>query len=212
MEKTLTEKLAEVMAEIAYVQKGSTNDHHGYSYASAEAVLRKFNAALSSRGLALSTQSELLHYGAGASGKPSAVVRLTITVTDGKDAMSGQGIGEGTDKGDKSVMKANTAAMKYAVASMFAISWGDDPEADPGTDRDAADRPQPHSTSSPSSKRKKEPAAETFENPDDISKAIKECSSLDELQAVRNRVKAMIGHESFPKLRQEYRSREAELS
>jgi hypothetical protein len=34
-------------------------------------------------------------------------------------------------------MKANTAALKYAVAAGLLISWGDDPEADASTDRDA---------------------------------------------------------------------------
>ncbi len=38
------------------------------------------------------------------------------------------------DAGDKALMKAQTAAIKYAMARAFNISWGDDPEADPKVD------------------------------------------------------------------------------
>ena len=48
-------------------------------------------------------------------------------------------MGQGTDKGDKAVMKANTAALKYALAGIFLISWGDDPEADVETDKYVVD-------------------------------------------------------------------------
>ena len=40
------------------------------------------------------------------------------------------GIGTGQDAGDKAVMKAETAAIKYAYLLSMAISTGDDPEAD----------------------------------------------------------------------------------
>ena len=138
----LSAKLAEVMAEVGYVRKDATNDFQHYQYASAEAVLKKVNAALSSRGIAVSTQAELLHYESmpGAKG-PSmhAVVRLSLTFTDGEEKITAQGLGEGSDKGDKATMKADTAALKYALANAFMISWGDDPEADVSTDKRAAE-------------------------------------------------------------------------
>ena len=127
----LTTKLAEVMAEVGYVKKDAVNDFHKYRYASAEAVLKKVNAALSSRGIAVATQAELLHYADN-----HAVVRLSLSFTDGPDSITAQGLGEGSDKGDKAVMKADTAALKYALANAFMISWGDDPEADIDTDKE----------------------------------------------------------------------------
>jgi len=136
----LTDKLAEVMAEVGYVQKDALNDFHHYRYASAEAVLKKVNAALSERGIAVSTQAELLQYEQHPGEKgPSmhAVVRLSLAFTDGADSITAQGLGEGSDKGDKAVMKADTAALKYALANAFMISWGDDPEADIDTDKAA---------------------------------------------------------------------------
>lgn len=141
----LVDKLAEVMSEVGYVQKDAENAFHHYKYASAEAVLKKVNAALSSRGIAVSTQAELLHYEEG-----HAVVRLSLTFTDGDESLTAQGLGEGSDKGDKAVMKANTAALKYAVANAFMISWGDDPEADTTTDiRAAAKRQAPEPEENP---------------------------------------------------------------
>ena len=136
MAATSTEKfhsdLAEVMAEVGYVQKDGTNSHFKYKYASAEAVLKKLNAALSQRKIALGSTVELLNYEAG-----NAIVRITLTLMRGTDFLQVSGLGQGQDKGDKAVMKANTAALKYAVANAFLISWGDDPEADASTDSPA---------------------------------------------------------------------------
>jgi hypothetical protein len=78
----------------------------------------------------LSTKAELLEFTNG-----FAIVRITLTFHHGEETLSAQGIGQGFDKGDKAVMKAMTAAQKYAYATAFCISWGDDPEADSTTDR-----------------------------------------------------------------------------
>jgi hypothetical protein len=126
----LIKKLSEVMAEVGYVQKDATNTFHGYRYASAEAVLKKVNSALSERGIAVSSKAELTHYDGG-----HAIVRLSLTFHDGDESLTAQGLGEGSDKGDKATMKANTAALKYTLANAFMISWGDDPEADVTTDQ-----------------------------------------------------------------------------
>ena len=135
-EQTLVQKLADVMAEVGYVQKDATNEFHKYRYASAAAVLSKVNAALSSRGLAVSSMAELIAHDRieGTKPKTIAVVKLTLIFNDGTDTLQIEGLGSGEDSGDKAVMKANTAALKYALANAFLISWGDDPEADPTTD------------------------------------------------------------------------------
>jgi len=134
-ELSLVEKLAQVMAEVGYVQKDAVNEFHRYRYASAEAVLKKVNSALSSRGIAVSSTMQLLSNeriqgGEGKALKTQSVVLATLAFTDGKESLSVQGLGCGEDTGDKAVMKANTAAIKYAVAGAFLISWGDDPEAE----------------------------------------------------------------------------------
>jgi hypothetical protein len=147
---TLAGKLAEVMAEVGYVQKDATNDFHHYKYASAEAVLRKVNVALSKRGIAVSSHVTMLHHelttpataaAVGATRSPDdgkrklfVVVHIAADFTDGIDSIHAEGLGEASDAGDKALMKANTAALKYLLANAFMISWGDDPEADPSAD------------------------------------------------------------------------------
>jgi len=142
-DKTLVQKMAEVMAEVGYVQKDSVNDFHKYRYASAEAILKKVNAALSSRGIAVQSHAELVSHEVIPSEKGPkvlAVVKLSMDFTDGTDSLHAEGLGSGMDSGDKAVMKGNTAAAKYLVANAFFISWGDDPEADSRTDREPAEK------------------------------------------------------------------------
>ena len=57
-----------------------------------------------------------------------------MTDSDSGEQIKIKGLGSGQDAGDKSVMKAQTAAIKYAFLLSFAISTGDDPEADTHTD------------------------------------------------------------------------------
>ena len=126
--------LSDVMNEVGYVQKDATNDHQNYRYASAEKVLGKLRTALHERHMAVESAADLEHfeiYDTQKGKRSLAVVKLSIDVTDGEHTATMQGLGSGMDAGDKAVMKANTAALKYALASGFLISWGDDPEADP---------------------------------------------------------------------------------
>lgn len=141
--KNLAAMLAEVGREIGYVQKDGTNTFHKYKYASAESILKKANEALFGRGIAIQSNAELLKYEVGSDFKDArAVVKISLTFIDSHPlanrALQVEGIGEGMDKGDKAVAKANTSAIKYALANAFLISWGDDPEADASTDANAA--------------------------------------------------------------------------
>jgi len=133
----LSQKLAEVMAEVGYVQKDAHNDFSHYDYASLKAVLRKVNPALSKRGIAVSSQAEILSQVRipGKYGDNNMVtVKISLEFVDGEERIHAEGIGSGLDAGDKGAMKANAAALKYALANAFMISWGDDPEADVSTD------------------------------------------------------------------------------
>ncbi len=123
-------KLIQVMAAVGAIRKDRQNAYHGYRYTSADAVMNKVRQALVTMGVALSTEAELLEFRDG-----HAVVRITLTFHHGEQSLTAQGLGQGCDKGDKAVMKAMTAAQKYAYATAFCISWGDDPEDDSATDR-----------------------------------------------------------------------------
>ena len=138
----LSAKLAEVMAEVGYVKKDAHNDFSNYDYASLKAVLRKVNPALSKRGIAVSSQAEILSQVRipGKYGDNNMVtVKISLDFVDGEERIHAEGIGSGLDAGDKGAMKANAAALKYALANAFMISWGDDPEADVSTDKRAAE-------------------------------------------------------------------------
>ena len=138
--KTLQEALAETMGEVGYVQKDAVNDFHKYRYASAEAVLKKVNASLARNGVCLKSEADLVKLEG-----PLAVVKLSLTFIKGSESVLVQGLGAGTDKGDKAVAKANTQALKYCLANAFLISGGDDPEADVETDKRAeGGRPKPN--------------------------------------------------------------------
>lgn len=127
---SLKQHLADVMGKVGYVQKHGKNEFHKYRYARAEDIFRKVNDELSKRGICVSSHVALAYHEPG-----HAIVHTTLTFLKGDESVTVQGLGEGSDKGDKAVMKASTAALKYALASAFLISWGDDPEADVETDK-----------------------------------------------------------------------------
>ena len=204
-EITLAAKLAEVANEVSYVQKDAKNDFHKYSYASAEAVLRKVNEALTTRKIAISSNAELLHFEEG-----NAIVRLTLKFVDGDNGeiLVVQGLGQGQDKGDKAVMKANTAALKYAYANAFTMSWGDDPEADAATDRSTTKK-----TSKPRAKKsgKTEKGFKTMFTMEEISSAIASSKTMTDLEQVKPRIITMRGTAAYESLRSEYKSRANDL-
>lgn len=122
-----------LMTDVGTISKDGTNAFHKYKYTTAASLIKKVQAALAANGMYVKNSTmELLHYEAG-----SAVVRVTLMVTDGTDLLTFQGIGEGADKGDKSVPKACTNALKYLWAAGLNVAWVDfdDPESDAGTDK-----------------------------------------------------------------------------
>lgn len=173
------------MGSVGYIQKDGKNQAQSYRYASAEAVLKKVNAELSARGIAISSVATLQHFNVEhyvTTGKTrdgseftkqnfrsDAVVKLSLTfthdllnqdpetkrVTATREEVTVEGIGASTDLGDKAVMKANTAAIKYCLTNAFLISWGNDPESDPAGDppSDPVD-PKPKAKAKPKAKPK----------------------------------------------------------
>ena len=133
------EKIAAVMQACGSIERDGTNSHHKYTYTSAEAVKRAVQKACASQGLAMITTIERLD----GSTFDRVTCKAAITVTDGEHSISAEGIGSGTDRGDKASMKACTAAVKYALAHLFCLPFGDDPEADARTDIDADKRQKP---------------------------------------------------------------------
>lgn len=138
--KNIVKKLVAIMEDCSYITKNGTNSFHKYKYATAEDVLQKVNEALTKNRIGCIVIPELVDFinveNRNGNTEHLATVKVIINLIDGDSGESVQisGIGSGQDAGDKSIMKAQTAAIKYAFMLSFCIATGDDPEADSKTD------------------------------------------------------------------------------
>ena len=139
--KKITAKMVKVMEEVSHIQKNGTNDFHKYQYATAADVLEKVNEALCKNKICSVAKASLisLEHVTNAKGNQEhlATVQMNIRLIDSESGeyVDIAGLGNGQDSGDKAVMKAETASIKYAYMMAFNISTGDDPEADIRTDQ-----------------------------------------------------------------------------
>lgn len=134
-------KMAAAAKRIGYgVAKDGRNDHQKYDYTSAANVRLQCGKAMGEERIAVSSTLVVLcsEQRMSANGKPQnhveALATLTFIDADSGESLTAQGIGCGTDSGDKAPMKAVTAAEKYAYVSAFTLAMGEDPEGDPATD------------------------------------------------------------------------------
>ena len=136
----LAVKLIEAMKLCKYVMRNGINTFHKYKYATSADVLEKVNAAFTKQGIATIVIPEIIKDEAVTTAKGTVehlvTVKIEVTLVDkdsGETAVF-RGFGSGQDATDKAVMKAQTAALKYAYMLSLAIATGDDPEADEKTD------------------------------------------------------------------------------
>lgn len=135
------ERVAEVAKECGYVQKLGRNEFHRYKYAAAAQVLEKINEALHRHGIvskpvmAIESREDRVTKSGGH--ETCVTMRCDLTLIDarGSGTLTSRAFGAGQDPGDKGIMKAQTAAIKYAWMLLFNISTGDDPEADEAVDK-----------------------------------------------------------------------------
>lgn len=139
----IAKKLVNVMAECSHIAKNGLNNYHQYKYATAEDVLLKVNTALTKNRIASIVIPEIASMVDVTNLKGNTEHLVTVSVQIKLiDSESGEyvdlfGIGSGQDAGDKAVMKAQTAAIKYAYMMSLCIATGDDPEADTKTDENS---------------------------------------------------------------------------
>lgn len=162
VKQNLRIKLANVMKDCHYIQKIGKNNFHGYNYVTSADVLDKVNTALLNNGIITTVTPTLIDFREVTTAKGNvdkhATISVMISMIDIESGESVQisGIGSGQDSGDKAIMKAETAAIKYAYMLSFCIATGDDPEADSKTDERVNDAIQ--ATERLSSTRKTKPS------------------------------------------------------
>ena len=138
--KNIAKKLVKVMSECSHVIKNGQNDFHNYKYVTAEDILHKVNASLTKHNIAsivsptLDSMIDVLNRNEKKEHLATVSVQVHLIDGDSGESVDLFGIGSGQDAGDKAVMKAQTAAIKYAFMLSLCIATGDDPEADSATD------------------------------------------------------------------------------
>lgn len=124
----LREKLVKVSEAMGFLEFDAKNDFQKYGYASAAGVIRKLQQAFIKMGVVATVTDEKVQVI-----DDMAICQLVLTIrdTESDEIIMAVGCGSGKDKGDKAVMKASTAAYKYAIAHALCLGWGaEDPEQD----------------------------------------------------------------------------------
>lgn len=131
MENKLAMKLIEVVKAIPVVGKRGKNTFHNYSYAMEVDFLEAVRPLLVDRNILMTMSITSIDIQAMEKEGKLTTIRTLHTFTDAEtgESLSFEGAGQGTDKGDKGIYKAQTGALKYALAKNFLISTGDDPES-----------------------------------------------------------------------------------
>ena len=145
MENTkIAKKLVNVMNECSHIAKNGLNSYHQYKYATAEDVLLKVNEALTKNKIAsvvipeIASMVDVTNLKGNTEHLVTVNVQIKLIDSESGESVGFFGIGSGQDAGDKAVMKAQTAAIKYAYMLSLCIATGDDPEADSKTDENSA--------------------------------------------------------------------------
>jgi hypothetical protein len=150
----LAAKLVKVMGAIGHIPKRGRNDFFGYDYATEADVADAVRTALVAEGVVMIPsiadvrEREVLTR----KNQKEIVTTVTLDVTfidgDSGQTFTFQMAGAGQDSGDKGIMKAISAAVKYAQLKSLCLPTGDDPEADDGADRAQA-QPAPPAARAP---------------------------------------------------------------
>ena len=145
MENTkIAKKLVNVMIECGHIAKNGLNSYHQYKYATAEDVLLKVNSALTKNKISsvvipeIASMVDVINLKGNTEHLVTVNVQIKLIDSESGECVDLFGIGSGQDAGDKAVMKAQTAAIKYAYMMSLCIATGDDPEADTKTDENSS--------------------------------------------------------------------------
>lgn len=134
---TLKEKILNVMKSVAVIKKNAHNDEKDYDFVSVAKLNEEVSTALrENRVICLPTANVIeiqsVQTNGGNETLATVAVDITLQDVDSDESFTIRGVGSGIDKGDKSVAKAQTMAMKYAWKMAFVIAESND---DPDTNK-----------------------------------------------------------------------------
>jgi len=150
----LAAKLCRVMAGISHIPKRGHNDFFNYDYATDADVADAVRKALVAEGVVLIPSIEDVREREVVTRRNQkeivTTVMMAFTFIDAEHggSLTFRMSGAGQDGGDKGIMKAITAATKYAALKSLCLPTGDDPEAE-ADDRARDDTPTPPRAPSP---------------------------------------------------------------
>lgn len=159
------EAIAAVMSDVGAVGKDATNTFDKYKYRSIDAVMNAMHPAMAKNRVFVTPKVEDIQREERASKNGGnlvySIARVNYTFwTDDGSNVQVTVIGEGSDRGDKSINKAMSAAFKYALFQVFCIpteemidSETESPEFEPKKPRKAVkkqeDAPAPEPEAEP---------------------------------------------------------------
>ena len=212
----LVDRLISVSSSIGFLEFDAKNEHFNYGYASAAAVIKRLNTELAKVGVLCTASEEVTHLEGS-----NAVVRCELTYHCGEtgETLTCAGVGQGQDKGDKAVMKASTAAFKYAISHSKMLGWGaEDPE------NSASDASATGSRSAPSRGSSRKPvsaprgrakkSAEPSVGIDELMASIEAAASEEELTELTGSIFEYRAYDKdkYNELRAAHKARKEEVS
>lgn len=126
MENGIYKAIAAVLSDVGAVGKDGQNTFDKYKYRSIDAVMNAMHPAMAKHGVFV-TPEVLEQSREERSSKNGGLLIYSITkvkytfYTEDGSSVTATVIGEGMDKGDKSMNKAMSAAFKYALFQVFCI-------------------------------------------------------------------------------------------
>lgn len=126
MPQAIYKAISDVLKDVGAVGKDGKNTFDKYNYRSIDAVMNAMHPAMANHGVFVSpevlemTREERQSANGNTLIYSMAKVRYTFFAEDGS-SVTATVIGEGMDRGDKSINKAMSAAFKYALFQVFCI-------------------------------------------------------------------------------------------
>lgn len=124
-------------AAMGLVAKGGHNKFDRYDYAKLDNYIDVMQGPLNDNGLIIINNIDSIEWcedrvtkQGGAEKVCRVRLRSEVVHVDSGESTAIVVMGEGQDRGDKAAYKAYTGARKYALANLFNLATGDDPEVD----------------------------------------------------------------------------------